>query len=256
MTTDVPKKQSRWRTVIRAVFSLLLLVAVCLAYQQVNGQWASVRLDFEKLGVGRLFVTFILSTVGFGLFPIALHLLYRDLVTDERSGLVELAAAYYVANFFRYLPGKLIAPAFLIQKAGLRKAPLLQALMTTVLQSILIGGMAFLTIVLATTTSAMLDPLLFLFLIPLLVLIHPAVLSRLLTIALGLLGRRDEPLKMLSTKAWFTGFSVMLTGWAMIGCGFALLIVSFRSLSPIETTMCTLVYSASFGAGFAAVFAE
>ena len=243
-------------TAIRVGFWLLLFAAFYFAFEEIGRNWTAVVAGAMRIPTWRVGLSVVLATIGFSLVPLSLKIVYEDLSNFQSVSITRIFGAYHVANFFRYVPGKVAVPIYLMQFSGLERALVLQSLVTTVFHSVLVGGFTIVALILSATTEAMMNPKAFLWLLPLFVFVHPKVMAGSLTLLLRIAKRdKAQSIAPVSANAWLKSFFIMLGSWIAVGFSFQVLVSSYRELGFMEAAVCVFAYPASFVVGFAVLFA-
>ena len=241
----------RKKTIGRLITIILIVVAGYYCLHEVAAQWASVAAILSEVSWSYFVVATVTATVGFSLSGVGLTFFYEGYSGDKTFSRTQLIGTYLVANIFRYVPGKIMAPVYMVQVSGLRKVELTQAVFTMVASSLAAGTLCSVILTFFVVGSDATKAVLLTCLIASFVFLVPAVNKRVFALFSKTLNKFIKGnIGQIPIGCMVRGVIVIFAGWFLAGVSLVVVVAAFAPISNSQAALCSLVYPASFCAGF------
>ena len=241
----------RKKTIGRLITITLIVVAGYYCVHEVATQWSSVAAILSDVSWSSFVVATVIATVGFSLSGVGLTFFYEGYSGDKTFSRPQLIGTYLVANIFRYVPGKILAPVYMVQVSGLRKVELTQAVFTMVVSSLAAGALCSVILASCVVDSGAAKAVLLTCLIACSVFLVPAVNNRVFSLFSKTLNRfMRGDIRQIPIGCMVRGVIVIFAGWLLAGVSLVVVVGAFTPMSLSQAALCSVVYPASFCAGF------
>ena len=247
----------RWsiRGVIGAVL-VSLAVAVCV-YVFVQ-QWPSILESWQTVRAGTLLTAGCLGMLGLAIHPLCIAEFYGDL--EQRGGhRAAIGCAYFIANVFRYIPGKVATVAALLEcsgRHGLSRAKVFQAYLAYFGLSVAISlGLTVAFMLPLVSASLPVLAVSSLLACGVCLTFQPDANAFITRAGLRVLRRPDVKVCRFTLPTLMRAFVLMVLGWGALGLSFALIVNDVGQLSVPGMLICVLVYPAAYTAGILSLVA-
>ncbi len=234
-----------------------VVLLVALAVWAIATEWHDVRAALRQLSVGYVVLALLATTVNVALAGMVWRTVLADL--GSKLPLPVAARIFFVGQLGKYLPGSVWPVVMQTELGRDHDVPRRRTATATMVSMLLSVASALLAVVIALPVAPNALPEGFrwavLLVIPLVVVLHPAVLGRLVDLALKLVGREGLP-----ERTTLTG-TLLATAWAIgswIGAGLQVWALAIPLGAPANLRTAVLLiggYALAWAVGFIVIFA-
>ncbi|MBT5706490.1 MAG: hypothetical protein HOI66_09230, partial [Verrucomicrobia bacterium] len=240
----------------RLLTIILLIAAAFYCYKSIQSDWDQVVRLIRLQSVATLATTLTIASIGFSLAGIGLCFIYRGLSGKADFSWTRLTGTYFVANIFRYVPGKVATAVYLVQASGAAKIPLSQSAILMVSTSLVTGACCGLIIGYVLSDSTAKSALILLAILGGSIIFTPYIfrfVAKLLKKRFA--GKFSLKPNSIIYRDLGIGVSIILCSWLIVGLSLATIVATSAELDSTTLIICILLYPASFSAGFLVVTA-